>query len=65
VTRRLQTAELTVNLNAPAWFLKPNPYNTHTQMYERATGTMTGAAGRTVLATMLLRSATATRRMSP
>jgi hypothetical protein len=36
MTRRLQQANLTINFQALAWFAKPNPYESYTQMYERA-----------------------------
>lgn len=32
----LQAADLTVNFNCSAWFTQENPYDTYTQMYERA-----------------------------
>lgn len=32
----LQSAQLTVNFGAYAWFAKANPYDTYTQMYQRA-----------------------------
>lgn len=32
----LQSAELTVNFKADTWFTNPNPYDTYTQMYQRA-----------------------------
>jgi hypothetical protein len=36
IERNLQSAALTVNFQAPSWFMQPNPYDTYTQMYERA-----------------------------
>ncbi|HEY7895253.1 MAG TPA: hypothetical protein VIC24_10160 [Gemmatimonadaceae bacterium] len=36
MTARLQSAPLTINLEAPRWFMTPNNYDTYTQMYERA-----------------------------
>ena len=36
LTKRLQTADLTINFEAPKWFMSPNNYNSYTQMYERA-----------------------------
>lgn len=36
MTARLQSAQLTINLEAPRWFMQPNTYDTYTQMYERA-----------------------------
>lgn len=36
MTERLQSAALTINLEAPRWFMTPNNYDTYTQMYERA-----------------------------
>ncbi len=38
MTGRLQTAPLTINLDAWKWFARPNTYDTYTQMYERAVG---------------------------
>lgn len=32
----LQKSPLTINIKAPSWFSSPNPYETYTQMYERA-----------------------------
>jgi hypothetical protein len=32
----LQSADLTVNFNCETWFKSPNPYDTYTQMYQRA-----------------------------
>lgn len=55
MTRRLQTADLTINLEAPSWFLQPNPYDTYTQMYERATQRKTGPGGREMLQPMVLK----------
>lgn len=34
---RLQSADLTINLDAGSWFIRDNTYKTYTQMYERAT----------------------------
>jgi hypothetical protein len=36
IERNLQSAELTVNFMAETWFASPNPYDTYTQMYQRA-----------------------------
>ncbi|QDT14529.1 hypothetical protein CA12_06040 [Alienimonas californiensis] len=36
IERNLQTAELTVNFKCETWFTNPNPYDTYTQMYQRA-----------------------------
>jgi hypothetical protein len=36
LTERLQSAQLTINLMAPNWFMTPNNYDGYTQMYERA-----------------------------
>src|SRR5882672_980007 len=36
LTERLQSAQLTINLMAPSWFMSPNNYESYTQMYERA-----------------------------
>lgn len=36
MTERLQSAQLTINLMAPNWFLTPNNYDSYAQMYERA-----------------------------
>ena len=38
MTGRLQSAALTINLDAWKWFARPNNYDTYTQMYERAVG---------------------------
>src|SRR5262249_18696809 len=38
LTKRLQTADLTINFQAAKWFLQPNTYTSYTQMYERALG---------------------------
>lgn len=49
MTRRLQQANLTINFEAQNWFSRPNPYDTYTQMYERAIKTFgTGAGGQQV-----------------
>ena len=42
LTRELQTRDLTINLNARAWFLQPNHYESYAQMYERAIDKKTG-----------------------
>lgn len=55
MTRRLQTADLTINFEAPSWFLTPNPYNTYTQMYERATKRTMGPGGKEMLQAMVLK----------
>jgi hypothetical protein len=34
--RNLQAADLTVNFKCDTWFTNPNPYDTYTQMYQRA-----------------------------
>ena len=34
--RNLQAGDLTVNFKSDTWFTNPNPYNTYTQMYQRA-----------------------------
>lgn len=36
IEANLQAAELTCNFKAEAWFAKENPYDTYTQMYQRA-----------------------------
>lgn len=36
IEENLQSAELTVNFKADTWFTNPNPYDTYTQMYQRA-----------------------------
>jgi hypothetical protein len=36
MTKRLQTADLSINFKAPSWFMTPNTYDSYTQMYERA-----------------------------
>jgi len=36
IERNLQSADLTINFGADAWFTEENPYDTYTQMYERA-----------------------------
>jgi hypothetical protein len=36
MTERLQKADLTINFKADRWFSNPNPYDSYTQMYERA-----------------------------
>lgn len=36
IEKNLQSAQLTVNFKADAWFTNPNPYDTYTQMYQRA-----------------------------
>jgi hypothetical protein len=33
---RLWSADLTINFEAPKWFLQENPYDSYSQMYERA-----------------------------
>jgi len=38
ILERLQSADLTINLDAGSWFLHDNRYTTYTQMYERAVG---------------------------
>lgn len=48
MTKRLQTAELTINIKAPSWFMTPNNYASYTQMYERAVRAVTMADGSTV-----------------
>ncbi|HXR91596.1 MAG TPA: hypothetical protein VN750_15090 [Steroidobacteraceae bacterium] len=35
MTARLQSAQLTINLEAPRWFMQPNNFDSYTQMYER------------------------------
>jgi len=36
IERNLQSADLTINFMADAWFMNENPYDTYTQMYQRA-----------------------------
>ena len=36
IERNLQSGELTVNFKCETWFMDDNPYNTYTQMYQRA-----------------------------
>jgi hypothetical protein len=36
IERNLQSADLTINLEADTWFTNANPFDTYTQMYERA-----------------------------
>ncbi len=36
IERNLQSSELTINFHAHIWFANENPYDTYTQMYERA-----------------------------
>lgn len=36
VERNLQSADLTINFEADTWFTNENPFDTYTQMYERA-----------------------------
>jgi hypothetical protein len=36
IERNLQSAELTCNFKAETWFTNANPYDTYTQMYQRA-----------------------------
>jgi len=36
IERNLQSAELTINFHSDVWFTNENPYDTYTQMYERA-----------------------------
>lgn len=36
MTKRLQTAEMTINFKGPSWFMTENKYDSYTQMYERA-----------------------------
>jgi hypothetical protein len=36
IERNLQSAELTVNFKCETWFMDENPYDTYTQMYQRA-----------------------------
>lgn len=38
ILERLQSADLTINLDAGSWFARENHYQSYTQMYERATG---------------------------
>ncbi len=40
MTKRLQTADLTINFKATSWFMTPNNYDSYTQMYERAIRTI-------------------------
>ncbi len=40
MTKRLQTADLTINFKATSWFMTPNNYDSYTQMYERAVRTV-------------------------
>jgi hypothetical protein len=40
MTKRLQTADLTINFKAPSWFMNPNNYDSYTQMYERGVRTI-------------------------
>jgi hypothetical protein len=36
IERNLQSADLTINFKCETWFMDENPYDTYTQMYERA-----------------------------
>jgi hypothetical protein len=36
IERNLQSADLTINFKCVTWFSNPNPYDTYTQMYQRA-----------------------------
>lgn len=36
ITAHLQLSDLTINFEAPKWFMQPNYYDSYTQMYERA-----------------------------
>jgi hypothetical protein len=47
MTKRLQTAELSINFKAPSWFMTPNYYDSYTQMYERGVRQVTAADGST------------------
>jgi hypothetical protein len=38
ILERLQSADLTINLDAGSWFARENHYGQYTQMYERAVG---------------------------
>lgn len=38
IERNLQAADLTINFMSEAWFAAANPYDTYTQMYQRAVG---------------------------
>jgi hypothetical protein len=38
IHQRLQSADLTINLDAGSWFIRDNTYATYSQMYERAAG---------------------------
>ncbi|MFY9513490.1 MAG: hypothetical protein WAQ05_21200 [Rubrivivax sp.] len=38
IYERLQSADLTINLDAGSWFIRDNTYASYSQMYERATG---------------------------
>lgn len=38
ITRSLQSADVTINIEAGSWFANENPYNTYAQMYERGIG---------------------------
>jgi len=42
LTSVLQRRELTINLKATSWFSNENPYETYSQMYERAIDSRTG-----------------------
>jgi len=39
ILERMQSADLTINLDAGSWFIRDNTYATYSQMYERAAGT--------------------------
>jgi hypothetical protein len=47
MTYRLQEAHLTINFSAVGWFASPNETKFYTQMYERGTTRVAGAAGGT------------------
>jgi len=55
MTKRLQTAELTINFKSTSWFMSPNNYDSYTQMYERAVRAI-GAPGQPAVKEMRLKS---------
>ncbi len=55
MTKRLQTASLTINFKATSWFMTPNNYDSYTQMYERAVRTV-NAPGQAPYQQMRLKS---------
>jgi hypothetical protein len=45
MTKRLQSAELTINIKAASWFMNPNNFDSYSQMYERAVRTVNTPGG--------------------